>query len=95
MLDSLLSTKLIIPRVSQKVVHRPRLIERMNGGFRGDDGNFARKLTLVSAPTGYGKTTLVAEWLAELTADDSAHNLTWLSLDATDAASCRNMSRVT
>ena len=37
MQNSLLSTKLIIPRVSQKVVDRPRLIERMNTGFRGDD----------------------------------------------------------
>ena len=84
MLDSLLSTKLNIPQVSQKMVHRPRLIEQMNGGFRGDDSNFARKLTLVSAPAGYGKTTLAAEWLAELAADNSAHYLTWLSLGATD-----------
>jgi LuxR family maltose regulon positive regulatory protein len=75
---------MIIPPVSQKVVRRPRLIERMNSGFRGDDDNFACKLTLVSAPAGYGKTTLVAGWLAELAADDSAHNLTWLSLGATD-----------
>ena len=45
------------------MVQRPRLIERMSAGLYGTSGNFASKLTLVSAPAGYGKTTLVAEWL--------------------------------
>ncbi len=84
MLNSLLSTKLIIPAVGQQVVHRPRLIERMNASLLGDDGNLPRKLTLISAPAGYGKTTLVAEWLAELATDESVHNLIWLALGATD-----------
>lgn len=57
--DSLISTKLNIPRTRRWLVHRPRLIERMHAGLGG-------KLTIVSAPAGYGKTTLVAEWIAQL-----------------------------
>jgi LuxR family maltose regulon positive regulatory protein len=54
--DVLLVTKLYIPQASPNLVPRPRLIERMNEGMQ-------RKLTLVSAPAGFGKTTLIAEWL--------------------------------
>jgi LuxR family maltose regulon positive regulatory protein len=79
MQDTLLSTKLNIPQVSQKVVHRPRLIERLNQGL-----NEGAKLTLVSAPAGYGKTTLVTEWLAEMSAADPAPYTAWLSLDKSD-----------
>ena len=53
----LLETKLYIPRVRRGLVTRPRLGERLSR--RGES-----KLTLVSAPAGFGKTTLVAEWLA-------------------------------
>jgi len=65
----ILATKLYIPRLRPNVVSRPRLIERLNEGLH-------RKLTLISAPAGFGKTTLVSQWLAagpRLTA--------WLSLD--------------
>ncbi|UCC89874.1 MAG: hypothetical protein JSV81_11310 [Anaerolineales bacterium] len=56
---SLLTTKLYIPRTRQAdVVARPRLIQRLNGGLH-------RKLTLISAPAGFGKTTLVGEWISE------------------------------
>ncbi len=51
---------------------RSRLIERLNEGLH-------RKLTLVSAPAGFGKTTLVSAWLASC--DQPA---AWLSLDAKD-----------
>ncbi len=51
---------------------RPRLIERLNAGFD-------RKLTLVSAPAGFGKTTLVTEWLS-----CGEKLFTWLSLDGGD-----------
>ena len=55
----LLRTKLFIPQPRSKIVPRPRLIERLNEGlFAG------RKLTLISAPAGFGKTTLVSEWIA-------------------------------
>jgi hypothetical protein len=84
MLDVLLSTKLYIPQASQNLVHRPRLVEQMEAGLRHDDGGFARKLTLVSAPAGYGKTTLITEWLAEISAGDSAPDFAWLSLEEAD-----------
>src|SRR6266542_4751107 len=58
----LLATKLYIPPPRPKVVLRPRLIERLNEGLY-------RKLTLISAPAGFGKTTLVSEWVAARTED--------------------------
>lgn len=60
---------------------RPRLLEHLQ---RGLDEN--RKLTLISAPAGYGKTTLVAEWVANLQSKTSNLKLpiSWLSLDEAD-----------
>ncbi len=58
MVDDLLQTKLFTPRVRPSLVARPRLIEILNQGL-------AHKLTLLSAPAGFGKTTLVSNWLAE------------------------------
>lgn len=84
MLDSLISTKLYVPRVRQRLVLRPRLIQRMNNGLQGPEGAFARKLTLLCAPAGYGKTTLAAEWLAELSAQAPAPKFAWLSLAEED-----------
>lgn len=52
-----LATKLFIPPHRSKVVVRPRLIERLNKGL-------GRQLTLLSEPAGFGKTTLLAEWVA-------------------------------
>ena len=48
---------LYIPSPRSNLVSRPRLIERLNAGLH-------RKLTLVSAPAGFGKTTLLSEWVA-------------------------------
>ena len=56
MLDSLLKTKLYVPALRPDLVARPRLIERLQAGRD-------RKLTVISAPAGFGKTTLVAEWI--------------------------------
>jgi LuxR family maltose regulon positive regulatory protein len=53
----ILSTKLYIPPPPTKAVPRPRLTTRLNEGLQ-------RKLTLVSAPAGFGKTTLVSAWAA-------------------------------
>jgi len=55
----LLATKLYIPPPRPNVVLRPRLSERLNEGLY-------RKLTLISAPAGFGKTTLLSEWVAAL-----------------------------
>ncbi len=68
----ILSTKLYIPPPRSKVVLRPRLIERLNEGLH-------RKLTLISASAGFGKTTLVSEWLA-----GCERPAAWLSLDEGD-----------
>ncbi|MFZ2618972.1 MAG: hypothetical protein WA077_23535, partial [Anaerolineae bacterium] len=58
----ILATKLYIPPARPKVVPRPRLIERLSDGFSA-----GHKLTLISAAAGFGKTTLVSEWVAALT----------------------------
>ena len=68
----ILQTKLYIPPIRPELVSRPRLIERLDSGLR-------RKLTLVSAPAGFGKTTLVSEWVA-----GSDLHVAWLSLDEGD-----------
>ena len=79
----ILATKLYIPLPRAKVVLRPRLIERLNEGLQ-------RKLTLISAPAGFGKTTLVSEWIAALTPAPSPKGrgegvrVAWLSLDEGD-----------
>ncbi len=59
MSNSLLLTKLYVPSPRPNLVPRSRLIERLNEGL-----SLSRKLTLISAPAGFGKTTLVSEWIA-------------------------------
>ena len=54
----ILATKLYIPPPRPKVVLRPRLIDRLNAGLQR-----APSVTLISAPAGFGKTTLVSEWI--------------------------------
>jgi LuxR family maltose regulon positive regulatory protein len=68
----LLETKIYLPKVRRGLVPRPRLGERLNRGAQ-------LKLTLVSAPAGFGKTTLLAGWL-----DFSRHLAAWVSLDQRD-----------
>ena len=68
----LISTKLHTPSVRHERVSRPRLLEQLSAGLNC-------KLTLISAPAGFGKTTLLTEWVHQL---DSA--VAWLSLDEDD-----------
>jgi LuxR family maltose regulon positive regulatory protein len=77
----LLATKFHIPPRRAGWVARPRLLEHLQCGL---DEN--RKLTLISAPAGYGKTTLAAEWLASLQSSSKNRNykFSWLSLDDAD-----------
>jgi LuxR family maltose regulon positive regulatory protein len=75
MAGPLLETKLHVPRRRRGLVARPRLIERLS--LQAEPA-----LTLVSAPAGFGKTTLVAEWLAAVSAD--GRRVAWLSLDKSD-----------
>lgn len=74
----ILATKLYIPRPRSKVVLHPRLIHRLNQSLDPDD-DFGHKLTLISAPAGFGKTTLVSEWVASCQQPSA-----WLSLDKGD-----------
>ncbi|ALC87040.1 LuxR family transcriptional regulator [Bacillus sp. FJAT-22090] len=73
----ILTTKLYIPLPRTNIVLRPRLIERLNSGLD-------RKLTLISASAGFGKTTLVTEWIA-----NCERPVAWLSLDEGDDNSTR------
>ena len=73
----LLATKLHNPVLRPGSVLRPRMIEQLNAGLYG-------KQTLLSAPAGFGKTTLVTEWIS------SGHHATaWLSLDESDSEPVR------
>jgi LuxR family maltose regulon positive regulatory protein len=67
-MHELLKTKLFIPRPRSNLVSRPRLTQRLD-----------RRLTLVAAPAGFGKTTLLSEWIPQ-----SPRCVTWLSLDDGD-----------
>jgi LuxR family maltose regulon positive regulatory protein len=71
----LLETKLYAPRLRPGLVARPRLIARMNRGAES-------KLTLISAPAGFGKTTLLTKWLPA--ARVAEKSVAWLSLDPSD-----------
>ncbi len=76
---ALLETKFYVPRSRRGLVPRPRLSERLGRGA-------ASKLMLVSAPAGFGKTTLLTEWLAAGPAAPADERLAaWLSLDRADS----------
>ena len=71
----LLETKLYVPKPRRHPVTRRRLSDRLGSGAE-------TKLTLVSAPAGFGKTTLLAEWLAR--PPTVQRSTAWLSLDLGD-----------
>ena len=75
----LLQTKLFVPSLRPLLIPRPHLITKLNEGLNG-------KLTLASAPAGFGKTTLISTWLKQLSA---SHKIAWLSLDESDNDSAR------
>ena len=82
MITTILATKLYIPPPRSKTVLRPRLIERLNEGLSS-----SHKLTLISAPAGFGKTTLISEW-----GTVCDRPVAWLSLDEGDNDSTRFMT---
>ena len=82
----ILASKLYIPSLRTGVVPRARLIERMNEGLAK-----GRKLTLISAPAGFGKTTLASEWIASF-ARQNELQVAWLSLDEGDSDPVRFIS---
>ncbi|MGB0384586.1 MAG: AAA family ATPase, partial [Ardenticatenaceae bacterium] len=80
-MNQLLTTKLFMPRLRPSVVERAHLVARLEAGRYG-------KLTVVSAPAGFGKTTLIAQWLDQITDAERC----WLSLDASDNTFSRFVS---
>ncbi|MGB7095496.1 MAG: hypothetical protein WBD62_12710, partial [Anaerolineales bacterium] len=91
-MEQLLTTKLFIPPTRPNLVPRPRLIKRLNQGLH-------RKLALISAPAGFGKTTLVTDWLDNLRLDlqkekQNETRIAWLSLDEGDNDSARFLAYI-
>ena len=82
MTETVLQTKLYIPPLRPNLVPRPRLIEQLNQGLQ-----LGHKLTLISAPAGFGKTTLAGEWVAGYGLPAA-----WLSLDEGDNDPTRFLS---
>jgi LuxR family maltose regulon positive regulatory protein len=78
----ILTTKLYIPPPRPNAVVRPRLIERLRAGLHG-------KLSLIAAPAGFGKTTLVSTWLAAC-----GRQVAWVSLDEGDSDPTRFLTYV-
>jgi LuxR family maltose regulon positive regulatory protein len=80
---SILATKLFIPPTRPEIVPRPRLVKQLNEGLQ-------RKLSLISAPAGFGKTTLVSEWVDKIKSHANGESqignqVAWLSLDEGDS----------
>jgi LuxR family maltose regulon positive regulatory protein len=77
----ILATKLYVPQPRSERVARPQLLARLDRGL-------ARSLTIIAAPAGFGKTTLLAEWVASLLQHPESSGrdtkVAWLSLDAAD-----------
>jgi LuxR family maltose regulon positive regulatory protein len=78
--NPLLATKLHVPPLHPHLVHRPRLIQRLHQGM-------AQALILISAPVGFGKTTLLSDWLAS-----QPIPVAWLSLEPQDNEPVRFLS---
>jgi LuxR family transcriptional regulator, maltose regulon positive regulatory protein len=79
---SILTTKLHFPSYRAGLVSRPHLVDRLHAGL-------SRRLTLISAPAGYGKTTLISEWIHRIQERSEEDGTTlpecaWLSLDEED-----------
>ena len=84
----LLKTKLHIPHRRPDMVPRSLLIKQLHERFQ-------RKLTLITAPAGYGKTNLASEWIHSLQFEDTFNNrITWLSLEEADSEPIRFLSYV-
>ena len=87
MATPVLATKLFIPLPRIPAVARPRLIQRLQLSIES-----RCKLTLICAPAGFGKTTLLSAWIDNLRRTDSAVGVGWLSLDENDSDPSRLMT---
>lgn len=75
----ILTTKLYVPTPRPDLLSRPRLVHRLEDGLGP-----GRRLILISAPAGYGKTTLLAEWAHAVGEQAPPRAIAWLSLDEGD-----------
>ena len=82
----ILSTKLEIPCISPRILQRNRLTRLLQNGL-------GRRITLIVAPTGYGKTTLLSEWVTFLATTN--WRTAWVSLDSFDNTPLRLWSYIT
>ena len=73
MSETILATKLYIPSLHPQAIQRQSIMDLMNAGL-----SIGKRLSLVCAPAGYGKTTLVCEWLQKIP------HACWISLDKSD-----------
>jgi LuxR family maltose regulon positive regulatory protein len=76
---NLLHTKFFLPKARPQLIHRPRLTRLLEDGLLG-------RVVLISAPAGYGKTSLLADWGQEF-----HHPIAWLTLDESDNDPARFM----
>ena len=83
--DQLLTTKFFVPAATHTLFPRPRLLALLDAGLKGS-------LTLISASAGYGKTTLLSEWVRSLPKGNPL--LAWISLDEGDNEPTRFWSYV-
>ncbi|MBN1135166.1 MAG: hypothetical protein JXM73_01180, partial [Anaerolineae bacterium] len=88
--EPLLATKLYIPPARPNLVARPGLVERLDDGLR-----LGHRLTLICAPAGFGKTTLLVEWLQNRKERQPTLNLGWLSLEEDDNDPARFLAYLT
>ena len=78
----LLQTKLFIPPTRGNLIARARLVHKLNSGLGDILTEFERKLSLISAPAGFGKTSLITQWLTQL---DRSSPTAWIALDEDDS----------
>lgn len=89
MATPVLSTKLFVPPQRAHSVARSRLLDRLNEGRTRN-----RKVALISAPAGFGKTTILSEWIADILAREPDTRIGWVSLDEGDNDPARFLAYV-
>ena len=90
MSSPVLATKLFAPTARAQLVARPRLIDQLDTTLDG-----SHRLTLVSAPAGFGKTTALSDWLTHLGSRSTDIRVGWLSLDEDDNDLTRLLAHMT
>ncbi|MDJ0333968.1 LuxR C-terminal-related transcriptional regulator [Salinibacterium sp. G-O1] len=90
MVMPVLATKLFVPPLRPQAISRSRITRKLDDGMRR-----GAKLTLISAPAGFGKTTVLSEWIASSRLSSPDLRVAWLSLDSADNDPARFQSYLT